>query len=115
VIGGILQGRETLLGKYDGFDESFGHNGTTSSLPRGMPKDLASGFQKEGRLEDAAQAWEVAMGRSAQEEDWFLGASGCGCRFPAPLKKASEVVSQNKSTSITGPKDSAVLQNHDLY
>eukprot|EP00438_Fugacium_kawagutii_P006760 Skav228092 [mRNA] locus=scaffold784:11670:11915:+ [translate_table: standard] len=36
-------------------------------------KELASGFQKEGRLEDAAQAWEVAMGRSAQEEDWFSG------------------------------------------
>lgn len=102
MIGGILKGRETLLGQSDGFDES-------------LPKDLASGFQKEGRLEDAAQAWEVAMGRSAQEEDWFLGTSGCGCRFPAPLKKASELVSQNKSTSITGPKDSGVLQNHMIY
>lgn len=36
-------------------------------------KDLASDFQKKGCLEDAAQAWEVAMGRSAQDEDWLLG------------------------------------------
>ena len=39
-------------------------------------KDLASDFQKKGCLEDAAQAWEVAMGRSAQDEDWLLGSKG---------------------------------------
>ena len=30
-------------------------------------------FQLQGHLEDATQAWEVAMGRSAQDEDWKLG------------------------------------------
>eukprot|EP00439_Symbiodinium_sp_Y106_P004201 s1890_g1.t1 len=31
---------------------------------------LAAEFQASGKLEDAAQAWEVAMGQTASNEDW---------------------------------------------
>ena len=38
-----------------------------------LSQALAMDFQLKGHLEDATQAWEVAMGRSAQDEDWKLG------------------------------------------
>lgn len=67
------EGRQTQqrLTKQD-VDDIYFHDGKENPYEGAeRPQDLASGFQKEGRLEDAAQAWEVAMGRSAQEEDWL--------------------------------------------
>lgn len=68
--GRVVDGQQRLT-KAD-VDDIYFHDGKENPYEGAeRPQDLASDFQKKGCLEDAAQAWEVAMGRSAQDEDWL--------------------------------------------
>ncbi|CAE7267964.1 PEX5 [Symbiodinium pilosum] len=52
-------------------DDIYFHDGKDNPYEGAEnPQDLARGFQADGQLEDAAQAWEVAMGQTASSEDW---------------------------------------------
>lgn len=53
-------------------DDIYFHDGKENPYEGAeRPEELARDFQLQGRLEDATQAYEVAMGRSAQEENWL--------------------------------------------
>ncbi|CAE7222252.1 FKBP62 [Symbiodinium natans] len=52
-------------------DDIYFHDGKDNPYEGAEnPQELARNFQLSGKLEDAAQAWEVAMGRTASSEDW---------------------------------------------
>ena len=107
VFGDVLQsGRETLLGKSDGFDESFGHTG---ECRRTLPADSKRKAVWKMLRKPGRSPWDVARKKRIGflERLWMI---------PSWSKNA-EVVGRQLRVSqkdIEGPKDSNVLQNHDL-
>jgi len=52
-------------------DDIYFHEGKDNPFEGAeCPQDLARELQATGKLEDAAQAWEAAMGKTAASEDW---------------------------------------------